>query len=1264
MTYLRVSVAGRVFELDARAFGGSPRLEVTRTESAATATLVSATYPGTDIAADLVLKFESLEGNARVRILSALGGFDATVPLLAWLEGRTQARSRVRLDSEGTIGDGYMLRLAGKARATLHPDFRLDLVGSDIVTLKGPRATLSGDSASVWLASKDTRTTLTRRVKRRTFVQIQRGGSDWQIDGVATPAGSAVAFAAGCFDLATVEAALPLSGERVAVVTLENSGGLGSTDLRFATGVGASPLASLLPLGNPRFGFICGDHDRFSFTADVADAASWVHRHGHSVLLGKHRDYPGVELRGCGSTAEKVDVKTALLGMAVPIEGVIASPITFPSASSQNTGSKTAAVAPAADPVRMYIPEVGAAAPVPGMALDAGSVRLTRPEDMLSIKLEFYNLKLLVDQEVPTLVRRTTANPSYLVVELPPQALLERTYYEEPGGSSALALFVEKVFLNYKSPPISARVAEPTRLAFSIPASVLDAGIPYTMEGLLNWIEYNNSVVPAARSRGYILRNPRKGSHYPLVQPETRIEAPWGVFLSPSVFREKWSHRTKPFTSNGVTELWHTSLVGTVYADYTKGRAYLHKPFVRVVWARGYRDMEPRPNLAFRNSFTTDAPDSTGLMNRWALVDIMGRYQHAPMTANRLTLTPLGAWLDLKGQWPTDDYMVNQSIATGVLCWEHRSTAGRDQYVRIVKAGRLFPFGHKASLVTITERKFKDSPDGKRTGYLIQRSYIFLRELEKTYNFGSNRRNRQCPFKKVVFSTRVTPTLKDPASPAQLVSHASLGATKQALWPKVNATGEKFLFDYTATDWDGRTIEISSPLIFLNEEYAVKVKDPPTTGNPPVAVDLSREINICDRAFAEQELIPLHGQKIAYSEPLPGSAAKDRRVLQTEAIRLRAENAVSSASAGGIFFYPKLHRAQVRLEDVEALMNTNSGTWIQLWDTYLQSGYSGNNAGGRVFAEIADTGIPVMTPTLGTLALDIPPDRTGGFATPNVSVKGLSATEGAFGGEPGSFGTGAIDATDFFSNANPTLFGDITLLDILNGVTLNLGDGDVPAFNDYIVERNGEKFARYEYAWVTQKFGDSTFFKKSTSALDPTSLTLTAFLEKNITNMGAAAETGVSGTPDQLHPVVRSHRGAVQQLRFRGRRYRKRRRHPRDRRHQVQRRAGVHQPAARDHELHQRGWRFRHRHHRIRSERDRHDRATRHRGRHLQPEEHGDHRRTDPALHRRSAALPVLLLHAGEALRAGGVRVRRRRLLPRRAAGKRHQPRRPDRVFA
>ena len=73
------------------------------------------------------------------------------------------------------------------------------------------------------------------------------------------------------------------------------------------------------------------------------------------------------------------------------------------------------------------------------------------------------------------------------------------------------------------------------------------------------------------------------------------------------------------------------------------------------------------------------------------------------MDVNLLMLSSLGSWLDTRGAWEFP-----QPRGLSVEEWRHRATLGRDHYVRVVYAGFLMPFGHRASVIKITERQFHD----------------------------------------------------------------------------------------------------------------------------------------------------------------------------------------------------------------------------------------------------------------------------------------------------------------------------------------------------------------------------------------------------------------------------------------------------------------------------------------------------------------------------------------------------------------------------
>ena len=88
--------------------------------------------------------------------------------------------------------------------------------------------------------------------------------------------------------------------------------------------------------------------------------------------------------------------------------------------------------------------------------------------------------------------------------------------------------------------------------------------------------------------------------------------------------------------------------------------------------------------------------------------------------------------------------MLSEVAELDLVEWDHIATQGRDHYVRIVYEGFLYPFGHRVSLVKVTERKVL-APDGgtgnnpasSPVAYLRQRMYIAIRERQKTYTAGA-----------------------------------------------------------------------------------------------------------------------------------------------------------------------------------------------------------------------------------------------------------------------------------------------------------------------------------------------------------------------------------------------------------------------------------------------------------------------------------------------------------------------------------------------
>src|SRR5262249_607733 len=97
---------------------------------------------------------------------------------------------------------------------------------------------------------------------------------------------------------------------------------------------------------------------------------------------------------------------------------------------------------------------------------------------------------------------------------------------------------------------------------------------------------------------------------------------------------------------------------------------------------------------------------------------------------DRFMLTSLGAWIRLHftGSLPGHAGTLPLSIEE----WRDCARMGRDQSVRVVYGGYLFPFGHAASLVKVTERKF-ELVDGKAVACLRQHMIVIVREPVKQY---------------------------------------------------------------------------------------------------------------------------------------------------------------------------------------------------------------------------------------------------------------------------------------------------------------------------------------------------------------------------------------------------------------------------------------------------------------------------------------------------------------------------------------------------
>ena len=200
---------------------------------------------------------------------------------------------------------------------------------------------------------------------------------------------------------------------------------------------------------------------------------------------------------------------------------------------------------------------------------------------------------------------------------------------------------------------------------------------------------------------------------------ETSIEAPFRLIISPNHYAA-WAHAPLSVKSSLSKryELWHTRYALRINDKVVEDDHRLRT--IRAIWMRdiGFdadnHTKKPdhyNPGVFDDNLFrmSLDGYDRHNIVHLtsnhyippYTENNITKKYTPTPADVNRLMLTSLGAWMNIRGFWDPD-----KGTDLSVEEWKHRGTMGRDHYVKVVYKGYLYPFGHKASLVKVTERKF------------------------------------------------------------------------------------------------------------------------------------------------------------------------------------------------------------------------------------------------------------------------------------------------------------------------------------------------------------------------------------------------------------------------------------------------------------------------------------------------------------------------------------------------------------------------------
>ena len=680
-----------------------------------------------------------------------------------------------------------------------------------------------------------------------------------------------------------------------------------------------------------------------------------------------------------------------------------------------------------------------------------------RPDDLVTLSVEAINLRLdTSNPDTPNLVRDGSGLPPILIYHFAPQAIFEQAYFEtaalapqpfNPPPSTPPLQTPPALPSASDSPQLppgatASRMSGASRLAFQLPNSI--SQIPYTVEALLDWDKLipllpAAALVPPGASAAAGQNSP------PIAEPGpdvSAIELPYRLLIAPNVTHDaspSWLHAQLPVQHDGWTELWHTRL-GSVATGTTDAEPVEASPShllpVRVVWSPDFADDQPLPSHS-----TDDNPFRAAMSERdRAQITILSAgfagyslsvneteqtYVPQPVQAERLFLSSLGGSLTSRGGW---DYPVSyfyllhfleqssqvagadsatRSIqgdqipppvrfATETLDlieWDHIATGGRDHYVRIVYEGFLYPFGHQASLVKVTERKVEapngeeGNPDNSPVAYLRQRMYIVVRERQKSYpTSGFVYDGREMPLiNGVDIKVDVTPDIDPPTwiSPDQNSF-------------RVMVNGAPYLFPLAGTDADDTVVNFLAPLIFVSQS--------------------EEDLAGVQATYAGDNTLRrclVRGSNVAYADPSAGDTA-----LKTTALYFTAEITAAGPPYASTPFLPSLDAASVTVPALTALIGQNTAVLISLYPPFLQSGID-PHAG--VFAQVVGTPPPVSFSA----------DKSGGFARPNVVVSALSARKGLVSGAPNDAANGQINPAAYFPDPDAKLFGTIALGDLI-----------------------------------------------------------------------------------------------------------------------------------------------------------------------------------------------------------------------------------------
>lgn len=648
------------------------------------------------------------------------------------------------------------------------------------------------------------------------------------------------------------------------------------------------------------------------------------------------------------------------------------------------------------------------------MANEATSLRLVRPEDLLVLDVTLRNLGTGDDGRLRVV---DPASPGRIVIGLPPQHVAEAAFQENETQNQPVDPL-----------PVRSSAAAPSRLAFDVPADgpVNIDGIPFTVAGLLDWARLQPALAPNALPPG----TPTTSGGVRPADPAadvTALELAYRLVLSP-VGEHGWAHRPHAFTSPaGVTELWHTRLVGT---NPSSVRAIFGRPTDPFLTSLSSSDIADLVTLTGDFGNTSKSAGELGIpFFLWLLwtrrLSPLGRPIVPPpatLTAEHITLTALGAHHHVLGSFdfPRDDQKPADLQRVGITvpavrAYEHITGLGRDQYVKVVKRGCL-DTGHRATVVKITERRFEPVSLGTEPGphgpvgvfgtRAVLRQYYRIVVTQPALDYrdlavGYPKGRREMPLRTIEIRTLETPKI-DLGIPftAEVTQDQIDHVLGNPFW--IKAGGQLVPFDVDSIDGEGRRVSLTKPMMFIPYLFI---------GNTDAVLTAFNGAPSTSRRAA------VRAQKLALTEALPGKP--DATSAPTDYLTFDLVKIAKSAGMPRDYipgWLPRAVTAGLHLESVERLTGSARSLEVQLSPTYLDHGFDQGANPASLFAAYPQVGLGMGAAS------------GGGVAAPSVTLDALSATQGAMASAMAAgVGTPALKSL----LAGMTLFGTVELADLL-----------------------------------------------------------------------------------------------------------------------------------------------------------------------------------------------------------------------------------------